>query len=343
MYRLIIRPLLFLLSSEQAHAVAMHLLMFVVRLPFGKRMIRSWFAVRDPALERKVFGLRFPNPLGIAAGFDKNATYLEALSSLGFGHIEIGTVTPRAQPGNPKPRLFRLKKSRALINRMGFNNDGCIAIAHRLQKFSDRTFILGANIGKNKDTPNAQAVEDYLACFDNLHSYVDYFVVNVSSPNTPGLRELQDRGPLTQILNAIMQRNADLPQRKPILLKIAPDLTDAQLDDIISLATELHLSGIVVSNTTISREGLLEDSAVVDKLGNGGMSGAPLRRRAHVVLQYLRLRLPEEIVLIGVGGIDSAEIAYERISAGAKLIQIYTGFIYEGPSLLRKILQRLAS
>ncbi|HLF63126.1 MAG TPA: quinone-dependent dihydroorotate dehydrogenase [Saprospiraceae bacterium] len=343
MYRFLIRPLLFLLPSERAHAIAMNLLLFGLRIPFVKRIVVIVFGVTAPNLPRMIWGLRFPNPLGIAAGFDKNGTYIDALVALGFGSIEVGSITPRSQPGNPKPRLFRLKKSHALINRMGFNNDGCELIARRLQKYHHRNFVLGANIGKNKDTPNGLAVDDYLACFDALHPYVDYFVINVSSPNTPGLRALQEREPLKIILQSILSRNSMLPQRKPIILKIAPDLTNAQLDDIASLVQEIKLDGLVVSNTTLSREGLQEGSDFVSSLGDGGLSGAPLRRRATEVLKYLRAQLPEHISLIGVGGIDSAESAIERMNAGAALIQIYTGLIYEGPGLVKKILKRIGS
>lgn len=339
MYRSILRPLLFLFPSETAHHIAMGALNLLVQLPFGAALIRSLYAVRSDALPKEVVGLRFPNPLGIAAGFDKNATYVRALAALGFGHIEIGSVTPRPQTGNPKPRLFRLKKSHALINRMGFNNDGCLAVAHRLEKYRDRNFILGANIGKNKDTPNDRAVDDYVLCFDTLHPFVDYFTINVSSPNTPGLRELQEREPLKRILEALIARNEELPSRKPLLLKIAPDLTETQVQDITGLIRELQLDGLIVSNTTISREDLQEDGEAVNAIGAGGLSGAPLRERAQALLIQVRGLLPEQCAVIGVGGLDSAESAQARISAGASLIQIYTGFIYEGPGLIKRILR----
>jgi dihydroorotate dehydrogenase len=342
MYRFFLRPLLFLLSSERAHTFAMSVLMFKMRIPFAKRIFSGIFRVDSPNLARHVLGLNFPNPLGIAAGFDKNGTYVDALVALGFGYIEIGSVTPRSQAGNPKPRLFRLKQSHALINRMGFNNDGCDVIARRLQKYQQRNFVLGANIGKNKDTPNENAVDDYLMCFDALHPYVDYFVINVSSPNTPGLRALQEREPLKRILEAILSRNKTLSQPKPILLKIAPDLTNDQLDDIASLVQEVKLDGLVVTNTTLSRDGLLESAEEVAALGAGGLSGRPLRLRATEVLKYLKERLPEDFALIGVGGIDSAESAQERMDAGAALIQIYTGFIYEGPGLVGRILHQVS-
>ena len=341
MYRVLLRPLFFLFPSETAHQLAMTALRILVMLPLGKPLVRLLFGHRSSKLERTVFGLRFKNPLGIAAGFDKNGTYIDALAALGFGCIEIGTVTPRPQPGNPKPRLFRLKRSQALINRMGFNNAGCIAVADNLEKYRNRTFVLGANIGKNKDTPNDQALDDYTVCFDALHPYVDYFVVNVSSPNTPGLRALQEREPLMRILEAVQQRNAELAQRKPLLLKIAPDLTDGQVADIIDIAQTLRLDGIIVSNTTISREGLSESHSDVEALGNGGLSGRPLQQRAQALLSEMRQQLPDHIVLVGVGGIDSGEAAKARVSAGAALVQIYTGFIYQGPGLIRRILKAL--
>jgi dihydroorotate dehydrogenase len=341
MYRYLLRPVLFLFPAETAHHIAMTALNMIVMLPGGKGLIRLMSGTPSIGQYKSVLGLKFPNQLGIAAGFDKNGAYIGALATLGFGHIEIGTVTPRPQSGNPRPRLFRLHRSRALINRMGFNNEGCINVAHRLAKYHVRDFVLGANIGKNKDTPNEHALDDYLLCFDTLHPYVDYFVVNVSSPNTPGLRELQDRAPLTRILEAILQRNEDLEQRKPILLKIAPDLTEGQLQDIIEMSHELHLDGIVVSNTTISREGLAEDTAQIERIGNGGLSGAPLQQKSHTMLQQLRAALPETTTLIAVGGIDSAESAAARLDAGAALVQIYTGFNYRGPGVVGEILRGL--
>lgn len=342
MYRTLIRPLLFLFPSETAHRIAMGTLNIVVALPFGKWLVRSLFGVRAKGMQREIAGLTFPNPLGIAAGFDKNGTSINALAALGFGHIEIGSVTPRPQLGNPRPRLFRLKKSRALINRMGFNNEGCIAIAHRLAKHRDRNFILGANIGKNKDTPNERAADDYVLCFDTLHPYVDYFVVNVSSPNTPGLRALQEREPLRNILEAVIARNQELSPARPLFLKIAPDLSDALVTDIVQLALELKLSGLIVANTTVSREGLLEDPVAVNNIGAGGVSGVPLRVRAQALLMLVKTLVPDDFLLIGVGGIDSPETAIDRIHGGASLIQLYTGFVYEGPGLVRRILKRLA-
>jgi dihydroorotate dehydrogenase len=340
MYRYLLRPVLFLFPAETAHHIAMTALSFMIRIPGGKGLIRLLFGAHPQRHRQSILGLDFPNRLGIAAGFDKNGSYVAALAALGFGHIEIGTVTPRPQHGNPRPRLFRLHRSHALINRMGFNNKGCLTVSHHLENYRNRDFILGANIGKNKDTPNENAVDDYLLCFDTLHPHVDYFVVNVSSPNTPGLRELQDREPLTRILEAILQRNSELDQRKPVLLKIAPDLTDGQLRDIIEMSNELSLDGIVVSNTTIARSGLLESPAFISKIGNGGLSGVPLQQKSHTMLQQLRAALPEAMTLIGVGGIDSGESAQARLDAGASLVQVYTGFIYKGPSLVSEIVGR---
>jgi dihydroorotate dehydrogenase len=319
----------------------MSALRIILLLPFGRQLIKKCFAVSSPELGRDVLGLHFPNPLGIAAGFDKNGTAIDALSALGFGFIEIGSVTPRPQSGNAKPRLFRLKRSHALINRMGFNNDGCEKVAQRLSRYRNRNFVLGANIGKNKDTPNENALDDYLICFRALHDHVDYFVINVSSPNTPGLRALQEREPLTLILNALIAYNKAQSKRKPILLKIAPDLSDAQLDDIAAMSAEVMLDGLIISNTTLARTGLQEENHVVEKLGAGGLSGKPLQARAADVLKYLRRRLPQEMVIIGVGGIDSAASAIARMHDGATLIQIYTGLIFQGPALIRRILKAI--
>jgi dihydroorotate dehydrogenase len=294
-------------------------------------------------LGRELFGLRFPNPVGLGAGFDKNALYLRELAALGFGFVEIGTVTPLAQDGNPKPRLFRLPQDQGLINRMGFNNDGADAIADRLRRWRARPtapLIIGGNIGKNKVTPNEDAWKDYETCFRALYPYVDYFVVNVSSPNTPGLRELQDKASLRRILANLQQVNADLahglPQR-PLLLKIAPDLNQQQLDDVISLAPEIRLDGVVATNTTISREGLLTPAERVEAIGAGGLSGAPLKKQSTEVVRYLRRKMTGQIPVIASGGIFTGEDAREKLDAGASLLQVWTGFIYEGPFIVRRI------
>ncbi len=282
-----------------------------------------------------VMGLKFPGPVGLAAGMDKDAKHVDALSRIGFGHVEVGTVTPLSQAGNDRPRLFRLKDDRALINRMGFKNEGVMAAASRLKKRVPG-IIVGGNIGKNKVTPNNQAVDDYMKCFITLHPVVDYFVVNVSSPNTPGLRELQEKGPLLGILSRLNALNESMG-RRPILLKIAPDLTNGQLDDIVAVVKESGIHGVVATNTTIARDGLQMPQAQLDAIGSGGVSGGPLRVRSTEVVRYLRARLPKPLVIIGVGGIDSAESAIEKLEAGADLVQVYTGLVYEGPALLKRI------
>jgi dihydroorotate dehydrogenase len=287
-------------------------------------------------VQTKLFGLTFQNPVGLAAGFDKDARYIKALSLLGFGFIEIGTVTPKPQMGNPKPRLFRLPKSNAIINRMGFNNEGVDVMVDRLKKLKRSKLIIGGNIGKNKSTPNEKALEDYAICFEKLFPYVDYFVVNVSSPNTPDLRALQEKEPLEKILQSLQHKNLESPAPKPILLKIAPDLSEKQLDDILSIVLSTKISGIIATNTTIQRTGLTESREHVEEMGNGGLSGKPLSKRATEVIRYLSVRSKGKIPIIGVGGIHSSEDVLEKSKAGAKLIQLYTGIIYEGPSLIRK-------
>lgn len=303
--------------------------------------MKGTFGFADPRLEREVFGLRFKNPVGLAAGFDKNADYVEEMAALGFGFVEIGTVTPRPQPGNDKPRMFRLTEDDALINRMGFNNQGVDVAATRLRYVKNRdSIIIGGNIGKNKDTPNEDAVNDYTYCFDALFDVVDYFVVNVSSPNTPGLRDLQEKGPLMKILQALQSRNNKAGVSRPILLKIAPDLTDGQLDDIVELVTESGIAGVVATNTTISREGLRSNPAQVQEAG--GLSGKPLRARATEVIRYLVAKSGGRFPIIGVGGIHSPADAIEKMEAGAALVQLYTGFIYEGPNLIKSICKKIA-
>jgi dihydroorotate dehydrogenase len=336
MYRLLIKPLFFLLPAERAHYTAMFLLSLVYRIPGMKFAMRSAFSYSNPSLKRTVFGLQFENPIGLAAGFDKDARWVDELSTLGFGFIEIGTLTPKAQPGNDKPRLFRLPKDEALINRMGFNNGGVQAAAERLRKRSSRT-IIGGNIGKNKITPNEEAVNDYLACFETLFDNVDYFAVNVSSPNTPGLRALQEKEPLLQLLNALQRANDQKEKRKPILLKIAPDLTDDQLNDIIDIVRESKIDGVIATNTTIAREPLITQKQEVESLGAGGLSGKPVAKRSTEVIRYLKEKSHNAFPIIGVGGIHSAEDALEKLQAGADLVQVYTGFIYEGPGITRKI------
>lgn len=295
-----------------------------------------------PKLETKLLGLTFTNPIGLAAGFDKDAKCFEAMGELGFGFVEIGTVTPKPQSGNPKPRLFRLKKDQALINRMGFNNGGASQIVERLKKRKKgEQLIIGGNIGKNKWTPNEKAIEDYLKVFSELYPYVDYFAVNVSSPNTENLRSLQDKEPLLELLQSILQLNRSYDPPKPILLKIAPDLSSMQLDDIISIALDLKLDGIIATNTTVSRDGLNSEAKLVSKIGAGGLSGKPLTSRSTEIIRYLHQGLGGKIPIIGVGGIHTKEEALEKLDAGASLIQLYTGFIYEGPNLIEDIKQAL--
>lgn len=303
-------------------------------------MLRSLFCYDNPALKRALFGITFPNPVGLAAGFDKDARYVDTLACLGFGFVEIGTVTPLPQPGNARPRLFRLPKDRALINRMGFNNEGAEAAAARLKKRKSH-LIIGGNIGKNKITPNENAIEDYAACFHTLYEVVDYFTVNVSSPNTPGLRGLQEKEPLRQLLLHLQKLNSQKPLAKPVLLKIAPDLSHDQLDDIIEIIDETKLYGIVASNTTISREGLETPSDEVQSMGAGGLSGQPLQKRSTEIISYIHQKSEGRIPIIASGGIFSAEDAYEKLSAGASLVQVYTGFIYEGPGIAKHICKGL--
>ncbi len=403
MYKTIIRPLFFNFDPEKIHHFTFSLLRSLHKIGFG-RVFRSFFKMEDPKLERELFGLKFPNPVGLAAGFDKDAKLYKELSNLGFGFIEIGTVTPKPQSGNEKPRLFRLKEDSAIINRMGFNNGGVEEAVERLKSNSsaplggrssaslggrtsaplgDRTsaplggrtstkpflsgaeglndrqmsgsekqgelpwaersrgprVLIGGNIGKNKTTPNEEAVNDYLICFEALYDYVDYFVVNVSSPNTPNLRELQEKKPLTELLQTLQEKNREMSVRaqsrtlKPILLKIAPDLTDDQLLDIIDIVSDTKIDGVIATNTTISREGLTSEK----KKEMGGLSGKPLTNRSTEVIRFLSEKSNKAFPIIGVGGIHSEKDALEKLDAGASLIQLYTGFIYEGPGLIKRI------
>lgn len=340
MYK-ILRWFLFKMDAEKAHYFTLRLFHFFLKFPFAKYILKKLYAVEDKRLERKVFGLTFKNPVGLAAGLDKNAECIDAFAGLGFGFIEIGTVTPLEQAGNEIPRLFRLIPDEAIINRMGFNNEGAKAVRENIlnSHFSakDKQFIIGGNIGKNKLTPNEDAVNDYLKCFDVLYDVVDYFVVNVSSPNTPDLRALQEKEPLKKILFALQERNREKSSFKPVLLKIAPDLNDAQLDDIMEIVTETNLAGIVATNTTIKREGLLTGQKDLERIGNGGLSGKPLTQRSTEIIRYIHQKSGGKIPIIGVGGIMTAEDALEKLNAGASLVQIYTGFIYEGPGLIKAI------
>ncbi len=335
MYK-IIRSILFLFDPEKVHYFTASAISFVLKIPGMKLLWEKLYTINNPKLSKKVFGLTFKNPVGLAAGFDKNASMYNDLSYCGFGFIEIGTVTPKGQPGNEKPRLFRVTEDEGIINRMGFNNDGVDIAIENLKKKST-TIIIGGNIGKNKITPNENALDDYVYAFNKLFEYVDYFVVNVSSPNTPNLRELQEKEPLKQLLIAIQSQNKLKTNPKPILLKIAPDLTNEQLDDIIEIVNEIKLDGVIATNTTISREDLKTDKQIIDEIGAGGLSGKPVRKRSTEVIRYLATKSNKSFPIIGVGGIHSVEDALEKIEAGADLIQLYTGFIYEGPSLVKRI------
>lgn len=336
MYKQLLKPLVFKLNPEKAHYLTFDLLKLGMGHALGRAIGKSLFNIEHPKLERELFGLKFKNPVGLAAGLDKDAKVFNELASLGFGFIEIGTLTPKPQPGNDKPRLFRLPKDEAIINRMGFNNEGVDAAVERLKHRKSNT-IIGGNIGKNKVTPNEDAVKDYEYCFNALFDVVDYFVVNVSSPNTPNLRELQDKKPLTDLLNRLQEINNSKPKRKPLLLKIAPDLTNSQLDDIINIVAITKIDGIVATNTTIAREPLTYPKAEIEAIGMGGLSGKPLTKRSTEVIAYLKTKSNNAFPIIGVGGIHSPEDAMEKIKAGADLIQLYTGFIYEGPGLIKRI------
>jgi dihydroorotate dehydrogenase len=340
MYKLL-RNILFLFDAEKVHHFSMSSLRLLCKNKLLKRFISNRFTPSGKPV--KVFGLQFRNLVGLAAGFDKNAKFLNELEALGFGFVEIGTVTPLPQEGNSRPRLFRLPKDKALINRMGFNNEGVVKVAERLKdwKQSTRQIIIGGNIGKNKITPNQDAWKDYEICFKELFDYVDYFVVNVSSPNTPGLRALQDKQSLKNILLPLQSINNSKTPPKPLLLKIAPDLSLEEIDEIIEVAQELKLSGLVIANTTVSREGLITSANEVTKIGAGGLSGLPLRHVSTKMVRYISEKTNGQIPIMASGGIFAAEDAKEKINAGATLIQVWTGFIYEGPAIARRICKRL--
>jgi dihydroorotate dehydrogenase len=333
----IFRKILFLFDAEKVHYFSTNALNFVLKLPLIKKVFKILFCFENEGLERNLLGLKFKNPIGLAAGFDKNATMFQDLEYLGFGFIEIGTVTPKPQSGNEKPRLFRLKKDEAILNRMGFNNDGLHAVKARLKNRKKNGLIIGGNIGKNKVTSNEDAILDYKIAFEELFDFVDYFVVNVSSPNTPNLRDLQEKEPLTKILAELQLLNLKMKNQKPILLKIAPDLSNEQLDDIIDIVRETKIAGVIATNTTINRAELKTNVKIVESLGSGGISGKPLTNRSTEVIRYLHEKSNAAFPIIGVGGIHSPEDAIEKLKAGASLIQLYTGFIYEGPSLIKRI------
>ena len=340
MYKSVIRPLLFLIGPEKVHHLVFRILKIKGKFPGVLSILRTMFIYEHPKLEKEIFGLRFKNPIGLAAGFDKDAKLIDELGCFGFGFIEIGTLTPKAQPGNDKPRLFRLPDDQALINRMGFNNEGAFAAVDRLKKRKSDV-IVGGNIGKNKNTPNENAFDDYAQCFEALYNYVDYFVVNVSSPNTPGLRELQEKEPLRKLMQDVIGLSKAKPVYKPVLLKIAPDLTQTQLDDIVDILIQTSTDGVIATNTTISRLDLQTPSSEIEKIGNGGLSGKPLTKRSTEIIKYLRSKLGKSFPIIGVGGIMTPEDAIEKLEAGADLIQLYTGFIYEGPGVVKRILKSI--
>lgn len=336
MYKILLKPIFFLFDPEKIHHFVFKTLRFFMRIPGIKNLTAGIYQVKNKKLERTVFGITFQNPVGLAAGFDKDAKLYNELAAFGFGFIEIGTLTPVPQPGNPKPRLFRLPQDQALINRMGFNNGGIAEAVERLKKRKTNV-IIGGNIGKNKNTSNENAVDDYEKCFEALFPYVDYFVVNVSSPNTPNLRELQDKEPLTALLSRMIELKKSKPSQKPILLKIAPDLTESQLDEIIEIVIQTGIDGIIATNTTIARNNLKTSDKVLSEIGAGGLSGLPVKDKSTAVIKYICGKSNNAFPVIAVGGIHTAQDAIEKLEAGASLVQIYTGFIYEGPGLVKKI------
>ena len=340
MYRYILKPILFRFVPEKAHNITVRLFKALLSIPGGGWLTKKMFGYESKNSSVTIDGLTFPNAVGLAAGFDKDGKYYHDMSKLGFGFVEIGTVTPLPQVGNPQPRLFRVPADKGIINRLGFNNDGVDAMVERIRKYGKPDHcILGGNIGKNKVTPNDKAVEDYIICFEKLYDLVDYFVVNVSSPNTPGLRELQDKNPLSIILNALTKRNKN---KKPLFLKIAPDLTEGQLDDIIDLVEETGITGLIATNTTIDRQELSTPAQDIDSIGNGGLSGAPVTNRATEVIRYLHEKSHGSFPIIGVGGICSGQDAVDKIKAGASLVQIYSGLIYAGPDLVKEAKKAIA-
>ena len=340
MYALL-KTLLFQINPEQAHALTTAQLRLLCSIPGIKLLLHKWWDLMDKKLEKKVMGLPFTNPIGLAAGFDKDGEFMDIMAPMGFGFYEVGTVTPKPQTGNPKPRLFRLPKDQALINRMGFNNRGVDYLVQQLKNYARTETVLGGNIGKNKTTSEEETIQDYVYCFEKLYAYVDYFVFNVSSPNTPGLRNLQEKKPLNNLLSAMQKLNQERPVAKPLLLKIAPDLTFGQLDDILQIVQDNQLSGIIATNTTIDRTELITPAIDVKKIGKGGLSGAPLTSRATEVISYLKKHTLDDLTVIGVGGIMNPDDALAKLDAGANLIQLYTGLIYYGPTLVKDIKRAL--
>ncbi|NNL15175.1 MAG: quinone-dependent dihydroorotate dehydrogenase [Flavobacteriaceae bacterium] len=336
MYKLLIRPILFLFDPEVVHHFTFSAIRFFFKIPGIASLVRGFYQINDSRLEKELFGLKFNNPVGLAAGFDKNAVLYKELANFGFGFVEIGTVTPKGQEGNPKKRLFRLKSDKGIINRMGFNNKGLEAAINQLKNNKGRV-IIGGNIGKNTNTSPNNYTEDYLKCFKALHPYVDYFVLNVSCPNVSSHAKLNDKDYLEELISEVQKANKTFDKQKPILLKIAPDLNKNQLDEIIELVATTKIEGVIASNTSVSRSGLRAPKEVLDEIGNGGLSGQPIKEKSTQVIKYLSEKSNKSFPIIGVGGIHSAEDALEKLSAGADLIQVYTGFIYEGPNLIKNI------
>lgn len=336
MYKVLLRPLFFLFDPEKIHHFTFSLIKSSSKIPGVPALFRSLYCIEDKKLERDVFGLTFKNPVGLAAGFDKNAVLFNELANFGFGFIEIGTVTPEGQVGNPKKRLFRLQSDKGIINRMGFNNEGLEAAISQLKKNKGK-LVIGGNIGKNTATLPENYTQDYVDCFKALHPYVDYFVLNVSCPNVGSHAKLNDRDYLEELIGAVQQINKSFPTQKPIVLKIAPDLNTVQLDEIIELVLTTKLDGVIASNTSVDRSGLKTPVEELEAIGNGGVSGQPIKEKSTQVIKYLADKSNKAFPIIGVGGVHSAKDALDKIDAGADLIQIYTGFIYEGPSLIKKI------
>ena len=337
MYKRLLRPILFLFDPELIHHISFFIIKIFVNIPGVKYLTKKNFSITSKSLEREVFGIKFPNPVGLAAGFDKNAELFSELSSFGFGFIEIGTVTPQPQPGNKKKRIFRLTKDQSLINRLGFNNKGVTYIKNNLK--NKGKIIIGANIGKNKNTPNVKAIDDYLSCFNNLYDCVDYFVINISSPNTPNLRDLQDKKPLTTLVRKLNLHRNKKKKRKPILLKISPDLSKNKLLDIISVVQKEHLDGVIATNTTVTRENLESEQKLTSE--SGGLSGKKLTSKSNEVIRFIHEKSNGSFPIIGVGGIFSPADVIEKLKSGASLVQVYTGFIYEGPNIVKKINREL--
>ena len=337
MYKRLIRPILFLFDPELIHHISFFIIKKFINIPGVKYLTKKIFSISSKSLEREVFGIKFPNPVGLAAGFDKNADLFSELSNFGFGFIEIGTVTPQPQPGNKKKRIFRLNKDQSLINRLGFNNKGVNYIKNKLK--NKGKIIIGANIGKNKNTPNLKAIDDYLICFNNLYDYVDYFVINISSPNTPNLRDLQDKKPLTSLVRKLNLHRNKKKIRKPILLKISPDLSENKLLDIISVIQNEHLDGVIATNTTVTRDDLESESKLT--IESGGLSGKKLTSKSNEVIRFIHKKSNGSFPIIGVGGVFSPGDVIEKLKSGASLVQVYTGFIYEGPNIVKKINKEL--